>query len=243
MLFKGDELPPPRHAIDGDLEDDSNVDISYFLEIPENVKIGGSLMLLAPRLASLVPELGGVKTTVIRLQTKLICGGPAVTSDLYDQPSEEATTTVREWLLPVFLAQGKDMKIILAPPLPEAESAFVGKEIVKRLRPTLLWAASPCVSFDSRVSVVWTSSASYVGTIPLAVPPTIVQGVVAAALSRSEMLMVPAVGFLVASDGPSGHEVIASSDLSILKKEILGELGLKNNSESLLAGDLSTLYV
>lgn len=243
MIFRGEELPPPRHALDGDFEDDANVKVSHSLSIPHEIKSKKALMLLAPRVSYLIAELGGAKISEIQLQTTLSYEESAATSDLYDLADEKVNTTMREWRLPVFTAQDLDLTIILAPALPESEAAFTGREIINRLMPACLWAASPCVTFDARVSVLWTSVASYGGKLPPTRPPTIVQGVVAAAVSRCELKKIPAVTFLIAGDGPAGHEVTAPSDIVILRQGLLEALGIIHTSDSLLAGGLSTLYV
>lgn len=208
MLFK-DEFPPPRYTLDGDIVDSAlpyTISHEFTSDVP--LLTGHTLVLIAPRCAGILP-LGAhfgsaeVRTTQQTTHEHTIDGFYEADTDGTDF---KATHTSR---LDFHEVEGTDSPVIAAelPALLEEDAAFAGKHLLD-LKPQKIVLVTPGQSFmESPVCALCTSTES-VPDVPPAVPPVIVQGVGAAAVSRAQQLNIPAIALVLSSDGPSNHEIV-----------------------------------
>lgn len=253
MLFKG-EAPPPRYSLEGDVEDQEVLtERTFKLEIKAPDNTGSLLVLLAPRCAQLASDIGGVPLSVAHLvcytRPKQLVSSSAVVQDFYEvDAAEEDFTTTKQY--PIALVRGPhDCLLAILPPVDEAQSAFLGRELVLALKPSKVVLATPGSSFMES-DVCYLANSQYMATappalqqIPRAEPPVIVQGAGAAAVSRAQQLHLPCLALVVSADGPPNYEAIRDTSLRDLRRALFDVLNLKLASSSQVENRMSVLYV
>lgn len=248
MRFKDStELPPPRYALDDD-EDAQflQTNISYILDVQGDIAGVERLLVVAPRVLGLRSEL--TRSLLATIVLTIEESRPAEHSQDFEGWDLDIQEASKRRSFKFSIHNGpQGVSVLALPLLNEAEAAYSAKALVSRLSNLKsMVVATPGTIFDgSAVCHISTSNATVPPLNPAvpgyapAVPPVIVQGAAAAFLSQAEQHSIPAIGYVVNSDGPLNHEAIQPAHYEVLRRVLHNNLGLN----SLTAPEMSTLYV
>lgn len=240
MLFKDvTELPPPRYAMDDDDEEVQMVETEYGLTVEGQLGSLETLIVVAPRVIGLRSELTRTLLATVNLSiTQTMAQHYA--QDFDEQEVEFPSGSLKRTIKASIHSGPGGTAVLALPVLEAAEAAFFAKALMRKLDTKQIIVAAPGTVHDGvPVCCIGTSSAHLPARIPAAVPPVIVQGAAAAILSQAQQLNIPAIGYIVSSDGPPNHEAILPSHYEALREALHGSLDIGPRS----GPEVSTLYV
>lgn len=250
MFFK-DDLPPPRYALDSDLTDQEvPYDTKYELDIGLTKLTGANLLLIAPRLHGLISTLGVSEIGRLKLRTTKTFRPEFVNSnslEFYETEADIADfASHNDHSIRVFKGPSNYVIIELPTNTTEAEDAFFGSELIKKVQPRQVILGTPGASFMESHICYLASANSIIDVpsyIPLAEPPAQVQGSGASAVSCALRLNIPSFVLALKSEGAVHHEVFSLSSFEEYRKVLINLLGLKVVPPAEVERKVSVLYV
>lgn len=250
MFFK-DDLPPPRYALDSDLADQEvPYETKYELDTGVADLTGANLLLIAPRLHGLIASLGVSEISKLKLTTSKTFRPEFVNSsslEFYETDADIADfASHNDYYIRVFKGPSNYLVIELPTNTTEAEDAFFGSELIKKLQPKQVVLGTPGASFMESPICYLASTNSTIKApshIPVAEPPAVAQGSGASAVSCALRLDIPSFVLILKSEGAVHHEVFSISSFEDYRKALIDLLGLKVVPPAEVERNVSVLYV
>lgn len=249
VQFKS-ESTPLRYALEDQADNGvkKELDLQFDSNFPENSEL---LLFVAPRCAAIFSELmcTPISKAQLSITTRLVNSQANIDGFYETEADEDDYKKVKNVIINVY--QHKHITVVALPACDYTESAVVGRRLVDKLTPQIFVIASAAQSFAmdpvtyiSNHQITRTPIAANLAqqhALKKAEPPTIVQGVGAACVSRAQQLNIPLLALLVTSDGPCNFEAITETNQQILKNTVFKTLGLAAPGN--VSHDLSLLYV
>lgn len=215
------------------------VETEYELTLEGGVGSLNTLIVVAPQVIGLRSEL--TRTLLASVILTITQTTAQHYAQDFDEQEVDFELSRHSRTIKASIHSGPGNSALLALPiLGAAEAAFFAKSLMSKLTTEQIIVAAPGTVFDGvPVCCVGTSSAQMPAGVPAAVPPVIIQGAAAAFLSQAEQRGIPAVGYIVSSDGPMNHEAILPSHYDALRQALHGSLDIDPQA----GPEVSTLYV